>query len=200
MDLRKITGVLATAAMLASGSALAVDRPDWTFVQGAYGIGDGGGGNNSDTNLYELAGSVGFADMWHIAADYQDGEYFGSDFDAYTLYVGVNPNIGDGTDLFVDLFYGNYDEDFIGGSSSDQDLWGLQAGVRHMITERFEGNVTIHYADVDQAQGSGGSSFDDVGVEVGGQFNWGAFSSGLSANVTDETVVKLNVRWSFDWL
>jgi hypothetical protein len=206
MNLPKITGVLATAAMIASGSALAVERPDWTFIQAAYGIGDsstidiGGTQTTTDTNLWEIAGSLGFADMWHVAADYQDGEYSDTDFDSYTLYVGMNPNVGDGTDLFFDVYYGNLDVGNSGSTSSDQDLWGLQAGVRHMITERFEGNIKVHYSDVDAPQGSSISGSDDVGVEVGGQFNWGSFSSGLSADVTDETIVKLNVRWSFDWL
>jgi len=107
MDLRKITGVLATGAMIWAGTAVAVDRPDWTYVQGSYGIGDSGATSSDDTNQWGVGGSLGFADMWHVQAGYLDGENNGFDFDSWNVLVGVHPNVGDGTDLFFDVFYGN---------------------------------------------------------------------------------------------
>jgi len=203
MNLQKITGVLATAAMIASGSALAVDRPDWTYVQASYGIGDSTStGGNEDTSQWGIGGSLGFLNMWHVQAAWFDGENEGADADGYSILLGLHPNVGDATDLFFDVFFGTTDQDDAPQASvtDELDKWGLNIGVRHMVTERLELNGKVFYSDVDTPGNTGSSSADDVGVEIGGQFNFGAFSSGISANVTDDTIIKLNVRWSFDWL
>ena len=128
---------------------------------------------------------------------YSDGEIEGTDFDAYELVIGVHPNVGDNTDLVFDLVYGNIDPDVSG--SQDADFFGVSAGFRHMATQRFEINMMANYRDSDNFSGSG--SHDDVSAEIGGRFNFGAFSSGVTylfARADQEDAFQVDLRWSFD--
>jgi hypothetical protein len=223
MKSMKITGIAAVAAMVCSGAAVAnPDRPDWSFVEIAYNQGNSGSGENNDA----IRGGVSISgwDYVHLQLDYEDGEVGNerlgvgntgesTDFDSYTVTLGVHPSIGNETDLHFDIFTGQIDPDEVSGSNIDYDeadFWGLTGGFRHMITQRFEVNGSVNYQDTDSYgdpngpnPGDTSGSIDSVFAKVGGQFNWNNFSGGLTYTFDDplrDDLVELNFRWSWgDW-
>jgi hypothetical protein len=216
MKSMKITGIAAAAAMVCSGAAVAnPDRPDWSFVEVAYNQGNSDSGENNDAVRGGF--SISGWDYVHLQLDYEDGELGNSaigggtggmstDFDSYTITLGVHPSIGNETDLHFDVFAGNIDPDEVipndPDSGEDADFWGLSGGFRHMMTQRFEVNGSVNYQDTDSFNNASGSS-DSVFAKVGGQFNWNNFSGGLSYTFDSplrEDLVELNFRWSWgDW-
>jgi hypothetical protein len=215
MNSLKLTA--AAAALVFSGAALAdPDRPDWTYGEIFYNQGstfndDTGGDTNNDAFGATL--SMSGWDYVHLQAEFLSGttgsglntDSGDTDFDQYTITLGVHPSIGDGTDLLFEVNAGNIDPDDLIGNA-DADFWGLAGGFRHMMTQRFEINGKVNYQDLDNI-GVNGLNSDSVGstsndyASLGGQFNWNAFSGGLTYTIDDpirdSDVVELNFRYSF---
>lgn len=199
MKSMRFTGLAAAAAMVWCGAAWAdVDRPDWSFVEIAYN--QGSSGENEDNDAIRGGFSIGGWDYVHLQAALQDGTLGNEDFDGYKITLGINPSIGDGTDLVFDVFAGNIDPDNLPGLDEDSDFWGLSGGFRHMMTQRFEVNGTVNYQDSDTLS-TGGGSEEHVFASIGGQFNWTNFSGGLTYTIDSpfrDDIVELNFRWSWD--
>lgn len=220
MNAIKLTGIVAAGALLASSAAFA--GPKWTYVEGSYTQGSetnpkGGSSSNSISNdYYEIGGSLGFAEMYHIGANYVSGTSGNQpsttkdwDFDGYEVNFGVNPAITDDTDFVTNIFYTNLDFDSINNCSSscrDTDGYGVKVGLRSMITDNLEMSAYGVYADY-SIDGDNNNTFADgltTWAVIGGQYYWTeALSVGLDAVLggplqgESSTALRFSARWSF---
>lgn len=205
----------ATVALAASGIAAAAEGPAWTYAQIGYLRADNVG--DDDTDGFELKGSLGFADMYHVQLEYVDGTIgqgsgviSDSDFDGFRLRAGINPSVSDQTDVILAVQYFDLTVDDIpccAGVDEDIDGYGVGVGVRHMLAEKLELNAMAWWND-GEADRSGVSStdFSDTVLEVGGRY---FFMEHLSAGVTlttnqtfgtdnsDSDSATFDVRWQF---
>ncbi|MFQ6005329.1 MAG: hypothetical protein ACE5OQ_07475 [Woeseia sp.] len=197
----KVLIVAATAALACSGAAVA--GPQWTFAE--VGLATGDGDEVNDTKFIGVAGSLAFADTWHVRGEWATGETEsngGRDVDNLELAVGLNRNLTERTDLVIDLFFGSIDEENAGGGSVDSDYLGYSFGVRSMFTDQFELNAAMVYADVDCPAGCGGptGSAVNIGGEIGGRY---LFDEAISVGATfnwngvQGDLLTVNVRWAF---
>jgi len=196
MNAIKYTGIVAAGALLASSAAFA--GPDWTFIEGAFYQGNELSQNgDNDNDAYSLGGSFGFADMYHVQAEYIDGEAGAgndSDYDGYELTFGVNPAVTDNTDFVAQAFYADIDASDFSGVGAEG--YGVRMGLRSMYTDKVELSAYGVFRD---------SEFDNtdlegtqVGAEIGGQYYWTeAFSVGLDALLADSTALRFSARWNF---
>ena len=197
----KILTLAAVAALACSDAAIA--GPQWTFAN--IGLATGDGDAADDTEFFSIGGSLAIADTWHVRGEWATGEAEsngGRDVDVLELGAGLHRNISDSTDVVVDLFLGSIDETDGGGGSTDSDYFGYSLGVRSMLTDEFEFNAAIIYADVDCPAGCGGAigSAVNVGGEIGGRYLFDeAISVGASFNWNgvQGDLLTLNVRWAF---
>ncbi len=197
----KVLALAAAAALACSGAAVA--GPQWTFAN--IGIATGDGDETDDTKFFGFEGCLAVADIWHVRGEWATGETEnngGRDVDVLELGVGLHRNISDSTDLVIDLFFGSIDEDDGGGGSTESDYLGYSFGVRSMVTDEFEFNAAVNYADVDCPAGCGAASGSavNVGGEIGGRYLFAeAISVGASLNWNGVhgDLLTLNVRWAF---
>ena len=190
-----------TAALACSGAAVA--GPQWTFAE--IGIATGDGDETDDTKFTGVAGSLAIADMWHVRGEWATGETEnngGRDVDFLELGAGLHRNINENTDVVIDVFFGNIDEDNGGGGSTDSDYFGYSFGIRSMLSDEFEFNAAVIYADVDCPAGCGAAtgSAVNVGGEIGGRYLFdNAISVGASFNWNgvQGDLLTLDVRWAF---
>lgn len=213
MNAIKLTGIVAAGALLVSSAAFA--GPKWTFVEGTYTQGNeiapgGGSTDESDNDYATLAGSFGFADMYHVQARYIDGSLGGggnsssTDFDGYEINFGVNPAITDDTDFVTNIFYTDLDFDVSGcGSCLDTDGYGAKIGLRSMIADNLEMSAYGIYADYDTNGQTNNTAVSGsvTWAEIGGQYYWTeAFSTSLDALIDAPitgTALRFGARWSF---
>ena len=189
------------AALVCSGAAVA--GPQWTFAN--IGIATGDGDEVDDTEFFGLEGCLSIAEIWHVRGEWATGEAEnngGRDVDILELGVGVHRSISDSTDVVADLFLGTIDEVDGGGGSTESDYMGYSLGIRSMLTDEFEFNAAINYADVDCPAGCGAvtGSAVNVGGKIGGRYLFDeAISVGASFNWNgvQGDLLTLNVRWAF---
>ncbi len=197
--------MIAVAALAATGTATA--GPAWTYIDLGYiqsSTAEAVG--TEDSTGYDLAGSIGFGDMWHAQASWgnQETDSAGGgsliDVDVYELRAGVHPAITDNTDFVADIGYTKWDVN--GGGKPD--AYDIRIGVRSMLADNFEVNATLaaQSGDLDAS----GTDFDNLIPTVGGQY---FFSDNISVNLeyswggTQDVVVgskdaaRFGVRWSF---
>jgi hypothetical protein len=136
--------ILGLAAFAVSGLAMA--GPSWTYGEVGYVRADSGDDN---TDAFQLKGSFGFADKFHVQAKYYDGENGdignnGEDFDGYEIRLGINPAVTDNTDFVFQVGYMDMSQErgsnAIAGSLKDVDSDGyiLTVGLRSMLTDQLE--------------------------------------------------------------
>ncbi len=197
----KVLALAAAAALACSGAAVA--GPQWTFAN--IGMATGDGDETDDTKFVGFEGCLSVADMWHVQGKWATGETEsngGRDVDILQLGVGLHRNVSDSTDVVVDLFFGTIDEVDGGGGSTESDYMGYSLGVRSMLTDQFEFNAAVNYADVDCPAGCGAAtgSAVNVGGEMGGRY---LFNEAISVGATfnwdgvQGDLLTLNVRWAF---
>ena len=197
----KVLAFAAVAALACSGAAVA--GPEWTFAH--LGLATGDGDETDDTQFLRVSGSLAFGDTWHAQGEWATGETEnngGRDVDFLELGAGLHRHISDNTDLVVDVFFGSIDEEDGGGGSTESDYFGYSLGVRTLLTDEFEFNAAIIYADVDCPAGCGGpvGSAVNVGGEIGGRYLFdNAISVGASLNWdgVQGDLLTLDVRWAF---
>ena len=200
--------LLAVAALTFSGAALA--GPKWTYIDAGY-IGQSSAEEvlgTKDSEGYELEGSFGFLDIWHVNGLYGNAETKfvggGSDeVDYYRIGAGVHPAITDTTDLVAELGYIQWD---VKGANAEPDAIDLVIGVRSMLTERFELNAFLTTQIGSSDLGSSNDDFTIYVPSVGGQY---FFTDNFSVNLSYEwgstqnivlsskDSARFGVRWSF---
>ncbi len=201
----KLLALAAITALACSGAAVA--GPQWTFAN--VGFANGDGDEDFDTKFVGFEGCMGFADMWHVRGELASGETaenVGLDVDILQFGVGFHRSISDNTDVSIDVFFGTIDETQPLGFSIESDYMGYSFGVRSMLTEQFEFNASVNYADVDcpaaAACGIGdiGLSAVDVGGQIGGRYLFDkamSVGAGLNFNGVRGDVLTVDFRWAF---
>ncbi len=141
------TAAFAMAALVAAPAFAA--GPAWTYGQLGY-TQYTSGDDTSDS--FNLDGSLGIADLFHVQAQYSNGTFGCSDecsdvdFDGYKIVAGVHPHVGPNTDAVLNVRYSKLNLD---DTDNDTDGWGLGAGLRHMLTDKFEVNAMISWDSMD---------------------------------------------------
>ena len=212
--------IIALAAMAASSAAVA--GPSWTYIDGAYLRGSSAEQAGTDkVQGYELAGSFGFANIWHVAGAYgaaenDVGPNAAEIEDYYTITGGVHPAITDNTDFVAEIGYTswallNTPVNSVATTSQDATAYDLTVGVRSMLSDRFElnGFLTYQAGDTDAASGTkdkfqifapsvGGQYFFTDALSVNLAYTWGDVQSSVTGGtfIAADTA-RFGVRWSF---
>jgi hypothetical protein len=194
----------ATAALTVS--SIAVAGPSYTYVDLGFITADSQG--KEDTGGFALRGSFGFADLFHVGATIDSGEISGgrskvsadnlqgADFDAYSLYFGVNPAMTDNVDLVVRVGYDageKKSKDLITdvNNKRENEALFLSFGTRAMLSEKFELNAFATYSAGDsQLKDSDEAKFDiaNWSYTVGGEYYFTEmFSVGLDLSLEGAT-------------
>jgi hypothetical protein len=194
--------LVAAAALAVSTGAMA--GPSWTYVDAGYVTGDAG---DESTDGFGLRGSFGFADIWHIQADYLYYEQAGgkdksggNDVNGYSIRGGVHPAVTDNTDFVADIAYTGGEIDN-GSTKTEPDSIDLRTGVRSNVGNlELRSFVTLSYGSEDLPGGN--DDFTSVSYQVGGQYNFSdAWSVGADVSLNDSIIsgdlLDLYVRWSF---
>jgi len=191
--------ILALAATAVTGTAVA--GPSWTYVDLGY---LRSSSISNDIDGYEVAGSIGFADMWHAQASYGTQEVDGGGVEIdkyYSVNVGVHPAITDNTDFVADVGYTKWDIE----NGNSPKVYTLGLGVRSMLTEKMELSALLTTQSGDLDAGAN-DDLTNIVPELGGQY---FFTDNVSVNVayawgnTEGVVLgtgnqaKFGVRWSF---
>ncbi len=191
--------MIAVAAMAATGTATA--GPACTYAD--LGYVESSNFSDQDTDGYDLSGSLGIGEMWHLQGSWGNQERDnGAEVDVYELRAGVHPAITDNTDFVADIGYTKWDID---GANQKPDAYDIRIGVRSMLADNFEVNATLaaQSGDLDD---NASTDFTNLIPTVGGQY---FFTDNVSVSLeyswggTQETVLgssdaaRFGVRWSF---
>ena len=191
----------ATAALTVSSVAIA--GPNYTYAQLGFYTAESNG--KEDSGGFELNGSFGFADLFHVGAGIASGEnaggrskqndttnVFGADTDSYELYFGVNPAITDNIDAIARV--GISETEIKGRTFGDDfrlknEALFLTFGTRALITEKFELNAFATYSagnnKIDEIPNSK-QDFVDWSYQVGGIYNFtDMFAAGITLDIED---------------
>jgi len=207
--------IIALAAMAASTGALA--GPSWTYVDLAYTRSSSLEEAGTDKSQgYELEGSFGFANIWHVAGFYGSAEtdaVSGGTFeieDYYNIRGGVHPAITDNTDFVAEIGYTGWSTKSAGGATADPKAYDLTVGLRSMLSDRFEINGFLTYQSGESDSGAADDKFQVFAPTVGGQYfftdnfsvnlayTWGDIQSTvLAAGAAVADTGRFGVRWSF---
>ncbi len=198
----KLLTLTAVAALACSGTAVA--GPQWTFANAGLATGDGD--DVDQTEFLGFEGCLAFADMWHVRGMLAFGETEnngGRDVDVLELGAGFHRPVNDSTDLVIDVFFGSIDETQGNGTTVESDYVGYSFGVRSMLTDEFEFNAAVNYADVDCPAGCGaaGGSAVNVGGAIGGRYLFDkaiSVGAGLDFNGVHCDLLTIDIRWAFD--
>jgi len=145
--------------------------------------------------VFVFAG-LGFSTVGVYIIDLGTGDIVGEDdLESTTISAGVGFHhaLAPRTDFVADVAIGRVevDVDAIGYSDSTT-VWGVEAGIRHLVDEKFEVNGFLVLTD--------GSDIDsELGVALGGRFYaTPQFSVGVGLGLfEDSNSIGLNVR--FQW-
>lgn len=218
MNNRNLKIAVASAAVAFSAAAMA-DGPDWTFLQGQYGLGDSP--SDGENTRYGVAGSAQLFDFAHLGGQFNAGTFddgssgpggIDTDVDVWQINVGGHVGVTDNADLYADVIFGNVDID----DGEDGDYYGAAFGIRAMFTDNVELNGGMEVLQVDdEAFGCGTSPLDDcsdsteTSLFIGGRYGFNEnFSFGVMA--VDDNIrfglddsITFDLRWAFgdqSWL
>ena len=190
--------IVAAAALTVSGAAVA--GPSYTFVDLGYLTGDSG---DDRTAGLGVRGSFGFANIWHIAGEFEGGEVAGgkgsgannagADFAGGNIYAGLHPAVTDNTDLVIDLGFEAVEYKQATGVNNDGKTEVssvfLRTGPRALLAgDKLElsAYVSVAIGESDSSGIPNGSKddFTNVGLQLGGQYYFTpAISLGAEAQV-----------------
>lgn len=136
---------------------------------GATNLDDG----DRDGNGIQVDGSFAPTQNVHVFGSYASWDLDGPvDRSDYTVGAGVHPALSPSTDVVGELFYTDREYDTPGNDHGNDGL-GLRAGLRSMVTPRFDvGGGLVHYnLDENDATGIYGTAYYKIVPEVaaGGQ-------------------------------
>ena len=194
--------LLAASAAL-TVSSVAVAGPNYTYAQLGYIAADSVG--NEDSGGFELNGSFGFADIFHVgaglvAAEIEGGKSKGgADVDAYQIYVGVNPAVTDNIDAIVRVGFEEAEFKTVGNPRVKEETLFLSFGTRAMVAENFELNAFATY-NAGKAKVTGFESVDFVewDYEVAGIYSFtDMFAAGVKLDIAGENTGTIFARVNF---
>ncbi len=186
------TIAVAAVLLLMSTSAFA-DGVSYSYIQAVYAEVDiDVGPVDADGDGWAVAGSVPINDSWYIFADYGTADFdFNTDLDRFSIGGGYHQAISSQTDWFAALSYEDADVSTGFGSAGDSGF-GLEGGLRSMISPVFELKGSISYVDY--------GDDDDTALNVGGWYTIsGNFALGLEASFGDTiSTYGIGARLYFD--
>jgi Outer membrane protein beta-barrel domain len=162
-------GLTGAAAVLAVGLAVPAlaEGPRYTYGELGYQRVDIDN-YSGDGDFGFAGGSIGLNDRLYLFGSYSDGSVDGpgnSDVDITTAAAGLGVHfpLNDTVDFVVDGAYvwSEVDSDFF--NSQDEDGYAVRAGLRAMLTPKFELNGGASYVDVTD---------DDTSAFVGAVYNF----------------------------
>lgn len=190
------------------------EGPAWTYVDLGYVIGDSDDNSQlgeGDYSGYSARASLEFLDNFHTRLEYVDADWSDdAGQDGYTIALGAHTAITESTDLVTEFIYTdqNIDNGFIEYSYDGYDGYGLNVGLRTLITDKLElsGGVSIRALEVNDC--SQNCDQTQVTIYFGGQYfvnddmSVGIDYSEFDVQTTDDFgsmgIVNIYARWSFD--
>jgi hypothetical protein len=144
-----------------------------------------------------LKGSLNFNDDWYGTVTYDRGTKSGLEIDESSLNVGYRYGLSDKTDLYAEAGW-VHDKIDVGvpGYNFKDNGYRVTGGVRSALSDNFEGNFHVSYADV-------GDYGNGAGAGVGGLFKinpmWGITAEVENGKVDDVQTTRymVGVRASF---
>lgn len=179
---------LAAGLASAQNSGISYDHVDVDLVKGDIA--------DVDMTAFSVAGMTSLSESVFARASYTTGEsddkYFGDEIeqDAFRIGLGYHMPISSVTDFVVALDYVKASVDHR-GFDDDANGYGIDAGVRSMLSDRFEVSGFISYVDIDNN--------DDFGVSIQGTY-YLAPTVGINfgySDADDLSAYRVGVRFTF---
>ncbi|MFC6440324.1 outer membrane beta-barrel protein [Bowmanella sp. JS7-9] len=188
--MKKFAAVLALG-LCASTFAQAETAPNWKFVEGGWAQAEFLGVN---MNGFNLGGSAEVNENVFLRGDFTQVSKSGVDLDWTSLGGGYIFSVNNTTDMYVGVSY-----ERVGADDGEDDMsdsgYGVQAGVKSMLTDNFELNGEVGYVSID---GESETMFTIGGqFYVNKQFAIGASYKQMDLDGIDFSVTKLTARYSF---
>lgn len=180
--------LVAACALALPALAQAAAEPRYTYAEIGY-LNADYDDLDVDGDGFFVGGSYALHRNVHLLADYQDLDFDGNaDGNALSLGFGANFPLRQGLDFVGRLRYIDTEID-VGPYSSDEDGYGLEAGLRAMINPQLELNGGIRYVDIDDE--------DDTSFVIGGLWEFTPlFALGGDIELSDDyTAFYLKARF-----
>lgn len=142
------------------------------------------GGFDIDGDGYEIRGSFEVGDSWFVAASYGTLDFdLGVDLDQLSIGGGFYMVLSERVDFFASLSYIDAEVSASGLGSVDEDGYGVAAGIRGMVTDRFEVNGSLLYTDL-------GDGADGTAVAAEALYSFSdAFALGFNIETDDDVTI-----------
>jgi len=178
--------------LLASVAAAQQDGFSYSYLTASYSRADYDD-LNVDGDGFGLGVSVAITDQFHLFGSYVGADLEDTvDTDGWEAGIGFNTPISDAMDVVIRASYVTVEVNHPVFGKTDDDGFGLGAGVRVAASEKIELDLGLSYVDTD--------SGSDTALEAGFLFNaTDAFAIGVSGSWDDDVNVwSLNGRLYFD--
>ncbi|MEE9352737.1 MAG: hypothetical protein V3U78_10805 [Thiotrichaceae bacterium] len=118
---------------------------------------------------------------------------------SFSIGLGYHKPMSEKTDFVGDIQYINYDIDLSQGNAFASvdvgDGFGVNAGIRHSFSEKFEGEASVNYIDLDFDNLGSGS---DTSFSATGRYLFtDNVSASLGFSTADDSDVMAALRYSF---
>ena len=183
------------ATLLFSASVMADKSPNWNYLEFGYLKGDIEDAGDIDPDGFGagLSFEVGSDFVIQVKRLNISEDVLGFDVEATQTNIGFGYIVPatDTTDFILGASYVDVEACLEGFGCDDDNGYGLDAGVRSMLTESFELSATIGYVDI--------SDESDTAFGVGANYYiTDNFSLGLTWGSSDDVdTYGLNARFSF---
>lgn len=168
------------------------DDFNYNYIQIGYGEAEIDNTGGIDGDGPGIFGSVSISDSFHLFGEYSTADFGqGVDLGQLEAGLGYNMSLSEKVDLIGRLSYVNMEVDTPAGSA-DENGYAIGAGLRGMVTERFEVNGGLDFVDLDDSD-------SETRVKAGALFNvTDSISVGAQGTWWDDiTVYQLNARFDF---
>ena len=190
--MKEVLSILALSCAVSTASASGIG---YNYFQGGIATNDVDG---ADSALF-INGSYGVTPNINIVAGFASiGIDSNSSIDAsistYTIGVGYHQSMAEKTDVFGEIQYLNLDLDLSTsnayGSYDIGDGFGGRLGLRHQVSDKIEGEVSVNYASI---EGETDTTFEATGRYF---FN-NQISASLGFSTADDSGVTGALRYNF---
>jgi len=189
--LRMLAGAL---ALLLAANASA-QTPSYSFVEGGFQRVDldSNFGADLDGDGFSVGGSYEVAPNWHIFGNFSStGLDFNIDLDQLTLGGGYHADVSPISSFYANLAFIDADVGASGFGSVSESGYGIQVGLRSMVSPRLELEGYLSHVDL-------GGGVDGTGVGGSALYHFGRnFAAGLTIDLEeDSTAYALGARLYF---
>jgi hypothetical protein len=189
-----IRSCLTLAIVMFSSATLAQEQAlNYTYLEGGYVSSSfDNPGDDVDGDGVAVDGSLAVTDRLFLLGEYSNQDLDSNlDLDKLELGLGGHMPLADGLDVVGTVSYVYTNVDF-GPGDADDDAIGLGVGLRGRLTDRFEMQGGVKYADIELLS-------DDILFSVDGRYYFTpqlALGAGAEAG-DDMSVWNVGVRYEF---